>query len=463
MTSSNSKVIAPAMQSKRSNKRKTTEQFIAEAIAVHGNKYNYYLVEYVNNKVKVKIICPEHGVFEQKPNSHLLGSGCADCAGNTKSNTDSYIAKAKIKHGDKYDYSSSVYKSALELISINCPEHGEFICVANEHIRGSGCGECKKDKIAQDFFSKAKRIHGDKYDYSQSKYISGSKKITIICPIHGAFEQTPNIHSQGCGCQKCAISLSAEKQRKDQRVFVSQAVGRHGDLYDYSNIKYVNSNQNVEIFCKLHGGFEQTPANHLKGKGCPACSYEVLRKTTDTFIEQSIVAHGGKYYDYSETFYDTADSKVKIICPEHGAFEQRAANHLMGQGCKECANLRKGWSRTKYIARCEKKYKSKSNLYVIECYNNTEHFYKIGITAQEVKRRFYGKQMPYEYKVVTLIKFNSGFSWDLERQIHRVLRDFKYRPSVEFRGDTECFSEIPKEVHEFLNRMGRSSQLQLIT
>ena len=124
----------------------TTEEFIKKAKAVHGDKYDYSLVDYKNCKIKIKIICPIHGVFEQTPDKHLNDkNGCKKCA-NEKLREDrkdkDFIQKAKEIHGDKYDYSLVDYKNAHSKVSIICKKHGVFEQLAYCHLDGGGCPSC---------------------------------------------------------------------------------------------------------------------------------------------------------------------------------------------------------------------------------------------------------------------------------------------------------------------------------
>ena len=122
----------------------TTENFIKKARFIHGNRYDYSLVNYENSKTKIDIICLKHGVFSQTPDKHINAkSGCPYCAGN-KSNCQKFICKAKKIHGNKYDYSSVVYQSHAKKIIIICPIHGPFEQRANGHLNGKGCYKCAK-------------------------------------------------------------------------------------------------------------------------------------------------------------------------------------------------------------------------------------------------------------------------------------------------------------------------------
>ena len=259
-------------------KKKTKEEFIAKAKLVHGDKYDYSKVEYVGALTKVCIICPKHGEFCQEANSHLRGQGCPKCKYEKQTcTTDEFIAKAKKIHGDKYDYSKVEYVGALTKVCIICPKHGEFCQEANSHLRGQGCPKCKYEKqtcTTDEFIAKAKKIHGDKYDYSKVEYVNRKTKVCIICPKHGEFWQTPSAHLRGQGCPKC----KSKKQTCTTDEFIAKAKKIHGDKYDYSKVEYVNRKTKVCIICPKHGEFWQTPNHHLSGCGCPKCGVENHRK-----------------------------------------------------------------------------------------------------------------------------------------------------------------------------------------
>ena len=193
------------MENKRNNKKKTKEQFIEEAYKVHGNKYDYSKVEYINSKTKVCIICPIHGEFLKTPNKHLLGQGCPFCSGKKKKTKEEFIKEARKVHGDKYDYSKVEYINSDTKIIITCHIHGDFEQVPYSHLQGKGCKYCNGgiSDTKESFIEKARLIHGNKYDYSKVEYINSKTKVCIICPIHGEILQTPNEHLQGYGCLYC--------------------------------------------------------------------------------------------------------------------------------------------------------------------------------------------------------------------------------------------------------------------
>lgn len=139
-------------------KGKDTEYFIQKAKEVHGDKYDYSLVEYTKSKNKVKIICPEHGVFKQAAGSHLYGNGCSKCASSKilPKSTEQFIEEAVKLHEDKYEYKNSIYLSSKEKIIITCPLHGDFQQLPTSHLQGSGCPKC--GRIEAGGFSRTKFI-----------------------------------------------------------------------------------------------------------------------------------------------------------------------------------------------------------------------------------------------------------------------------------------------------------------
>lgn len=164
-------------------KKLTQEEFISKAKQIHGGKYNYSKVKYINNRTKICIICPKHGEFWQNPHNHLKGAGCSYCTSNHNYNTTEFVEKAKLVHGNKYDYSKVQYKGNKCKICVICPKHGEFWQIAGEHLKGHGCSKCfyDKNKINNaysilEFVEKAKKIHGNKYDYSKVNYINSRTK-----------------------------------------------------------------------------------------------------------------------------------------------------------------------------------------------------------------------------------------------------------------------------------------------
>ena len=231
--------------------RKTTYQFIKDAIQIHGDTYNYSKVKYKNAGEKIIIICKEHGDFLQTPNSHLSKeSGCIKCVGCYKSNTEEFIKKSKEIHDDRYDYSKVEYKNVIEKVIIICKEHGDFLQTPNGHLDGRGCYKCGYNMFIfsnNDFINKAKEIHNDKYGYSKINYIKMNEKVIIICKEHGDFEQTPQTHLSGCGCKCCGIATMKIKQKTDVDDFIKNANIIHNNKYEYSKMNYIKCFQKTKL------------------------------------------------------------------------------------------------------------------------------------------------------------------------------------------------------------------------
>lgn len=196
------------------------------------------------------------------------------------SKTQIFIEKARAVHGDRYDYGRVVYAHSQEKVIITCTKHGDFEQRPNCHLKGYGCAKCGREEMAaklsqeakDGFIEKACAIHGDRYDYSRVFYIRSKDNVTITCKQHGDFEQTPNRHLKGYGCYKCGRnSAAAENTQKAKDVFIERSRAAHGDRYSYDRVVYVRSSDKIIITCKQHGDFEQTPGSHLRGRGCPSC------------------------------------------------------------------------------------------------------------------------------------------------------------------------------------------------
>ena len=260
-----------------------------------------------------------------------------------KLTTEEFIAKAKAVHGDRYDYSKVKYVDNKAKVCVICPKHGEFWQRPDIHFQGKGCPKCGRERIAlfhsksqEHFLQEAKKVHGNKYDYSKVEYLDYQTKVIIICPLHGEFTQSPTLHLRGSGCPKCGnerVSL-----RMTTIGFTQKAKQIHGERYDYSKVEYAGNKSKVCIICREHGEFWQEARQHLSGCGCPICSGRKKMRTSD-FINKARSFHGDKY-DYSKAEYKGNTEKVCIICPEHGEFWQQASNHLKGVGCPKCGIIK---------------------------------------------------------------------------------------------------------------------------
>jgi len=193
-----------------------------------------------------------------------------------KLNTLKFIERAKEIHNSFYDYSKSIYINSRTNIIVTCPTHGDFSIRPDTHLlkKPRGCSKCGNNMISKDDFIKlGNKIHNNKYDYSKSEYKKKRSKITIICPKHGEFEQTPAKHLNGQGCPFCNRSEICGSKKMTTEQFIKQAKKIHGDRYDYSNTEYLGSRNKLEIICPKHGVFMVVGYSHLSGCGCAKCGF----------------------------------------------------------------------------------------------------------------------------------------------------------------------------------------------
>jgi len=200
-------------QKSANSKKFSFEDFIKKAKFVHNSKYDYSQSNYVDYSTKINIKCEKNHYFMQKPNSHLNGHGCPVCKNNKKLTSKEYIEKAKLIHGDKYNYSDLIYVNASTKLTIICKNNHKFKMRPHDHLNGFGCAICSGNKktTTKGFIQKAKLVHNNKYDYKLVKYKNNGTKIKIKCKKHGLFKQTPNSHLNGHGCPNC-FSFSSKKE-----------------------------------------------------------------------------------------------------------------------------------------------------------------------------------------------------------------------------------------------------------
>lgn len=296
----------------------------------------------------------------------------------------------------------------------------------------------------------ARKVHGDLYDYSCTKYCKSRQKVDIICKIHGLFSQTPNSHLRGSGCRLCSDKINGERLRSNTTDFINKSIAIHGTKYDYSNIKYKTNSSLVKIICPIHGGFIQMAAVHLRGNGCSKCGAEKRINSRisnlDKFIDRANAVHDNKYsYEFSK--YINARTKIKIICPNHGEFLQVPDRHVHGVGCPQCSRTENRYnenrfSLTKWIEMGE----SSSNfdsfkVYIIKCKSGDEEFIKIGRTYTTVQFRFGSiRFMPYKYEIIKEISGNPHHIFHLETKLKRICKELKYSVKIPFNGQYECFT-----------------------
>ena len=380
-----------AKAARAARRRTPLEEFIKRASKVHDNVYDYSQVRYKGSGIKVRICCPIHGQFFQRPYSHLSGGGCPLCAieknaAGRRLTTQGFILRAKEIHGDKFDYSQTTYKTANAFVSIECPIHGIFQQLAASHLKGMGCKKCadeengrKRLRSFAQFVKEARAIHGHLYEYPDQIYEGGKAKVEIICGIHGPFSQRGEVHLAGGRCVKCADIAIGLAQRMTLKQFIKSATLLHQSKYSYERTHYELSNKHVEIKCPYHGTFQQTPSQHLSGRGCPRCADEI-RNLGDT-----------------------------------------AAN-IRSEGRK-----------------------IDGSLYVVEMFDEDEQFFKVGITGQPLEKRLQYFLPLYDLELINSIQLDLVDAYMHEQATLKLLAANAYRPKMYFGGATECLSVNPLE------------------
>ena len=224
------------------------------------------------------------------------------------------------------------------------------------------------------------------YNYSLiPDEFKSSKKISIICELHGIFEQLPHSHLAGDGCPKC----KGLNRRLGTDKFIERGRAVHGLRFNYDDTQYTTNSGKVKINCTEHGVFEQRAADHLLGSLCPQCAIEERSKkralTKEEFIERAIARHGSRY-GYDDVVYVNSETPVKIKCPTHGDFEQRADAHIQGSGCYRCRQSR-GENRIELFL------KSKGITYLREHrVDGYRYFYDFYLPDQNILIEFHGIQ-----------------------------------------------------------------------
>lgn len=306
-------------------KKLTTKDFIKRAKSKWGDKYDYSKVKYINMKTKVDLICENNHIFKITPDNLIRGRGCFYCSNRNDSVNDleSFVKKSNKIHKNYYSYNKFRYINSKTKSIIICPEHGEFKQTPNLHLSGSGCKECYYELLKCDtshFIKKSKKIHNNFYNYSKSVYINSKSLIVITCPEHGDFKQTPSVHLSGSGCKKCMI----KKLRRDYNSFLKVANKIHENFYKYKKDSYGGMRKKIIIVCPKHGDFKMTPDNHIsKKQGCKYCGNNVSKLEKKWLDELNISKKNRqvRHYINRRLFkFDGFNECEKIIYEFYGDF-----------------------------------------------------------------------------------------------------------------------------------------------
>lgn len=288
----------------------------------------------------------------------------------------------------------------------------------------------KARKSHDKFIEEAMAVHDD-LDYTKTIYTTCRNKV-IVGDKYGYCEIRPDSLLSGT-----RPSIKSAINKTEYWVNMVKEVHVELDL-DYSKVEYINNYTNVIIGTK-YGDVSVTPANILNGGAFNLIS--AVNKT-DYWINMAKETHGDKY-DYSKVVYTRNTNVANIICPIHGEFTQIFSNHVEGAGCPNCSkeSLEGGYNPKLSEIKKEEWMLKPAKVYTIQCWNDDEEFYKIGITTTSIEMRFKNSYMPYRYRVIDVIYTNLYDAVHLERKMHEENKN-TYTPKLYFKGYTECFSSL---------------------
>ena len=329
---------------------------------------------------------------------------------NVKLTQEQYIAKARAKWGDAYDYSESVYLAGLKPITIRCIKHNHYFTVqAGNHIstllKSGGCPLCGQESLAEyrrkkheealmkaeqkkkvyksrlthkeRFFKKARAMYPD-YDFSRVEYKDRETHIVVVCAVHGEFKIRPRtllIGEKGQkphGCWKCNNLIPPYEKELTLDTFKNRMHELYGDKYTFVWSDYKNKQSMIRFTCKEHGEQRRSVTGLLDGKGCAYCNGKFY---PPDWIKNARAVHGEKYeYDESRPPQRVTDI-IRYKCPVHGWQETRYDCHvLQGCGCALCAGVQNNLSaedrKQIWIKKCRERFPGKFSYRDVVYVNN---------------------------------------------------------------------------------------------
>lgn len=298
------------------------------------------------------------------------------------------IKKAKLVHGDRYDYSKMNYITDQKPVEIVCRIHGSFWQRIDVHLLCYGCKQCCKEELfkknKQRFIDISNNLYDNKFDYSKVNYLGVKELVEIICPEHGSFYRTPDFHMCGGGCPK---ELKVRLLNKES--FVKIANEMHNYKYDYSKFEFTNMKTQGIIICPFHGEFLQAPAKHLLDRGCVICGRDKRNKKLinpfEPILEKCKQLYNNKY-DYSKFIYKDGKTKGIIICPEHGEFLQAISYHSGGEECPKCGIKKSADKKRSNV----EEFTQKANIIFNNRYDYSEFIYVNSMTKGIIKCPIHG-------------------------------------------------------------------------
>ena len=296
---------------KEETRQKKEYKFIQKIQKIFGDKYDTKYVHYIDRSTPVKLYCNICGnFFEKTPDILRHGCGCPNCSkdrmkalGKTKAETTKhFIEKSKSIHGDKFDYSNSIYVNYNTPVLIHCNTCGKnFYQKPSYHYYIKDCPFCLKEKrqneqknivlkyTTKEAIEMIRNVHGDKYGYDKVIYKGRNKKVTLFCKECNQYVDV--IFSsllKGSGCPICARKRQRKKLIMSNEEFIRRSKKLFGNnTYNYDLCNYDGYYSKVMLKCNIHNRvFEQTAGSHLSGCcGCPSCINHLTENKIDHLLK----------------------------------------------------------------------------------------------------------------------------------------------------------------------------------
>lgn len=359
-------------------------------------------------------------------------------------------------HCSEHDF-TGVALGCVLLKSLGCPS-----CQYEKHVyKTPEYREYRRKSEAEKFITKAKLVHGDKYQYNADWYASADDALTKIwCNRHQSFFfQRPAAHLQGQGCPDCGKESNSINSRHSDEMFHNkwQAVNTN-PLLSYVKGTFEQYHSKIKIQCEIHGVFEITANNSLNKSCCSLCNKETRRlESIASFIENGTRLHDGNYeYVDVEKHYVTNRSKIPVRCKIHDhVFLTSMNKHIDSKsGCPLCAKEKFGRWSLKCLDKNKEFYQQQEcSVYLMKFKSSDEEFYKIGFSIDmKIRVSLFLRELPdFTIEVLKTNTTNTYDSLTKEKEFQKRLKKFKYLPKIKFGGYTECFKLDENTLEEVMS------------
>ncbi len=284
---------------------------------------------------------------------------------------DEFVIKARVARGDRFEYREDGWRGIAGKVLVICPDHGEWLANAGWHLKGVDCPRCVRPGSNMSFGEavvRAVAVHGDRYRYIDDSWNGASGMLTYECEVHGRVQQVFGDHIKGRGCRKCGYVKTSIALRFTREEFLARAMSVHGDRYDYPD-EIPQKNDAMIINCRIHGPFKQKRTEHFAGHGCHTCGGR-KRRNTEQYIAEARARHGDRF-SYDRTVFVRTTDKLIVTCRVHGDFMVNANMHLLGNGCVDCAGLRRRTTE-QFVEKAKERFGDRYDYSLVEYVNSNE-------------------------------------------------------------------------------------------